>query len=572
MLAVTALCLALVTQDGPGAIRGTVVEKGTGRPLAGVSVRFSDEPDAPAATTDEHGQFDPLPTERPFGDPVDGRQGPPVRVRAESDADWPWDVIEPDTRVRYPAGYLRKQAVDSLYQRAETRWKGTGPDASLVVECPPVGQVDAVVRGPDGLPLADRPILVIPIPEFPRGPGVIRLSGRTDQTGTFRLRSFEGGVRRLGVQVPGVGFGSTGRIEVTGGKVARPAIPPLARFARVDGRLAPGLLAPGMKVALLSEDFQELAGPASPCDEQGRFALVDVIPGAYRIVALKGDQNVPTAYREVRAEPGTGLADVVLEPAPPPSPQDRKADERTLRQLNGERNKTITWVEGTIRNAKGQPLPGASVYLQFEYHGGIRMYEEVKKATADDGGRYKFEGPLLPSMGTLTVVAAAKGRPPAIAYAPGPDASLEEGELKPARLDVTLGSAGASASVTVTRDGKPLPGVAVRLSAKGAVPLANRFYVGSARGDERKEVEALVSPTARTGPDGVARFENLLPGAFELVATASPDPAKTVRARWPHEPGLPFAVVRRESPSRRAGGSRRPSPSTASPGPSGSAS
>ena len=543
MLAATVLCLALLTQAGPGGpevLRGVVIEKGTGRPLSGVSVRFSDEPDAPTATTDERGRFDRLPVGGANAVPFDGQHGPPGRVRAEDDRAWPWDLVVSEGLSHQP-DYARKMAAESLYQRIETRWKGAGPVASLVVECPPVGEVEAVVRGPDGLPLADRPILVIPTRDFPH-PGVIRFSGRTDRDGAFRLRSFEG-VHQFAVEVPGLGFGSTGHIELIGGKIARPAIPRLARFARVEGRLAPVLSAPGTNVALLSEPFQQAVGPATPCDEQGRFALADVVPGAYRIVAQRGGRNIATAYREVRPEPGQVLGDLVLEPAPPPSPVDQKASERTLRRLNGDRNRTITWVEGTIRDEKGQPVPGASVYLQFQYHGGIRMYEEVKKATADDRGRYQFEGPLHPLMGTLTVAASAKGRPPAIAYAPGPDASLEEGELKPARLDVALGSAGASASVAVVQDGKTLAGVAVRLSAVGVVALANPGYVGRARGGERDEVEALVAPTVRTEPDGVARFENLLPGAFEVVATASPDPAKLLRVRWPRDPELPFGII-----------------------------
>src|SRR5262249_23755939 len=158
-----------------------------------------------------------------------------------------------------------------LYQPAETRWKWDGPGPSLVVECPPVGEVEVVVRGPDGAPLADGPIHVVPTPDFPNpGAGVIRFSGRTDSAGAFRLRSFEG-VLQLGGQAPGLGFGSTGRLEVIGGKVTRPALPPLARFARVEGRLAPALLALGTKVALLSEPFQEVVGPATACDDQGRF-------------------------------------------------------------------------------------------------------------------------------------------------------------------------------------------------------------------------------------------------------------------------------------------------------------
>jgi protocatechuate 3,4-dioxygenase beta subunit len=411
------------------------------------------------------------------------------------------------------------------------------------VECPPVGAVEAVLHGNDGRPLADRPIRVIPTPDFPRpGAGLIRFSGRTDRDGAFRLKLFEG-THHLGVQVPEVGFGWTGRIEVIGDKVARPVVPPLARFARVEGRLAPSLVAPGTKVALLSERFNETVGPAAPCDEQGRFTMVDVVPGAYRIVARRVGQNVPTASREVRPEPGKVLGEVVLEPAPPLPPEAQKASQRTLRQLNGDRKITITWVEGTIRDERGQPIPGASVYVQVQYSGGIRMLEEVKKATADDQGRYKFEGPLHPAMGMLTVVASAKGRPPAIAYAPGPDAALEERELKPARLDMALGAAGASARVAVVQDGKTLDGVAVRLSARGAVALANPFYVGRARGGERGEVEALVAPTARTGPDGVARFENLLPGAFELVATASPDPAQILRVRWSRAPEQAFGIA-----------------------------
>jgi hypothetical protein len=446
--------------------------------------------------------------------------------------------------VRYPPGYQRKQAIEALYHRVETRWKGDGPGASLVVECPPVGEIEAVVRGPDGLPLADRPILVIPVSDSPHpGAEAIRFSGRTDRAGSFRLRSFEG-MRRLSVRVPGLGFGSTGGFEVIGGRVARPAIPPLARFSRVEGRLGPGLLADATHAALLSEPFQEPVGPAVPCDAEGRFAMVDLLPGAYRIVARRGDQDIPTAYREVRPEPGRVLGDVVLEPAPPPSPEDRKATQQTLRQLNGDRSKTITWVEGTIRDEMGGPLAGASVYVRVEYHGGIRMYEEVKKATADDRGRYRFEGGLLPIMGTLTVVASAKGRPPAIGYAPGPDASLAENELKPARLDLALAPVGASASVTVFQDGRKQPGVAVRLSSVGGVALANPGYVGRAVGDARDEVAALFAPIARTGPDGVARFEDLLPGEFALAATAGPDPRQLDLVEWPHRPEVPFAIAK----------------------------
>jgi hypothetical protein len=127
MHATIAVCLALLTQAGPGrpeALRGVVVEKGTGRPLAGVSVRFSDEPDAPTATTDERGWFDGLPLGTVNAIPFDRGPGPPGRVRAEDDRAWPWEVVEPEGPAHYAPGYQRKQAIEALYQRAETRWKG----------------------------------------------------------------------------------------------------------------------------------------------------------------------------------------------------------------------------------------------------------------------------------------------------------------------------------------------------------------------------------------------------------------------------------------------------------------
>ena len=544
MLAATALCLTLLTQnrpEPPNTLRGVVVEKGTGRPLGGVTVRFSEEPGAPTATTDAQGRFDGLPTVQENNVPRDGQPGPTGRVRAEDERAWPWEVVEPDIMVRYPPGYLRKQAIEALYHRAETRWRGTGVAGTLVVECPPIGVIEAVVRGPDGLPLADRPILLFPESDSPRHSGIIHLSGRTDRAGAFRLPSYEG-VRQVVVHAPGLGFGSTGRVAVVGGVVVRLEIPPLARFARVEGRLAPSLIAPGITAALLSEPFQRPTGIAAPCDEQGRFALVDVVPGVYRVVAQRGGQNVPTAYRVVQPEPGRVIGDVVLD-SPPPTPEGRKENERLLRQLNGDRNQIITWVEGTIRDEKGQALPGALVYLHFQYSGGIRMMEEAKNATADERGYYRFDGPLQSSIGMLTVVASAKGRPPAIAYAPGPDTTLDEGDRKPARLDVSLGSAGGTADVAVVRDGRPLAGVAVQLSSRGAVALSSPFYVGRARGGERGQIEDLVSPTATTGAEGVARFENLLPGAYELIAIDSPDPAQLLQVRWPRVPGLAFGIA-----------------------------
>ena len=61
MLAATAFCLAALAQGGPEVLRGIVVERGTGRPLAGVSVRFDRLPTLPGSQA-----------------PGDGKPGPPA--------------------------------------------------------------------------------------------------------------------------------------------------------------------------------------------------------------------------------------------------------------------------------------------------------------------------------------------------------------------------------------------------------------------------------------------------------------------------------------------------------------
>ncbi|WP_165066184.1 carboxypeptidase-like regulatory domain-containing protein [Paludisphaera rhizosphaerae] len=524
MLAATALCLAVLAQPAPGppeALLGTVVEKATGRPLAGVSIRGADDPNAQTATSDEQGRFDRNSIMRGNWVPARG-QGPTCWVRAEDDRSLPWEFVASEG----PGGaagadFHRRQAAHAIYQQCQSRWQG----GTLIVECPPISEIEAILRGPDGVPLKDAPILLVPTADvsFP-GSGTLRLPRRTDRDGVFRLRTFDG-VQRFSVQVPGVGFGSTGVVHMTEGRIARPQIAPLARFARIEGRVDSKLLAPGAKVALLSMPFQTSIGPASPCDDQGRFTLVDVVPGNYRLTVLKGGQSTTTGYREIQAQPGATLRDVVVEPPPPPSADAQRVNQQLIRRLNGDRNKTVAWVEGTIRDEQGRPLPKAVVYVHAQYDGGIRMNEDVKKATTDDQGRYKIEGPLQPSMGILAVIASAKGRPPTTAYAVAPDAALDDGDRKPARLDVSLPAAGASARITILEDGKKVPGATVQLTVTDATAGRRRIFgPGVVQSPDRIEMEDLISRTIKTGPDGVARFENLPPGPFEVVALPNVEP------------------------------------------------
>lgn len=534
MLAATMLCLASLAQvppDRPAVFRGTVVEGGTGRPLAGVSVRVQDGYDVPTATTDAQGKFDGIPAPGTSWFPVDGQNGPPLRIRAEDDRAWPWKPVDGRGRPRKLSEHQQTEAIEAVYeQRVESRWKGQGPGATLVVECPPVGIVEAVVRGPDGKPLTDAAIIVAPRVEFPHeSAGPLHFSGRTGADGAFRLRAFEG-PREFGVLVPGLGYGSTGRIEVIAGQTNRPEVPPLARFARIEGRVDDALKGPGAEAFLMGRSYDEASMLVVPLDEEGRFVMTDVLPGDYTLGARRGEPAARSANFVVAPAPGQVVRDVVLGPAPPLPPEAERQHQRVLRSLNGDREKTVSWVEGTIRDERGRPLAGATVFLHVRYHGGIRMHSDVKKAATDAGGRYRFEGPLYTSMGTLALLVTAQGRPSVVAYAPGPDASVDPAELKPARLDVAVGAKGGSLAVTVLQEGRKAPGAEVRLVSTDAYRIFAEFARPTAV-EALNEMNAAAVPKAVAGADGVARFTNLAPGSYQATATAGIDPARPVPAQ-----------------------------------------
>ena len=292
------------------------------------------------------------------------------------------------------------------------------------------------------------------------GFGEARFDGRTDTAGRFRMRWFDG-QRRLRVMVPGVGFGSTPPFEITVGSVTRLETPPLARFGTIAGRLAPELAKPGTEVGL---DRQAIH---APCDAEGRFELSDVIPGEHTLRISRNGQGVAHQQAMARAVPGARTEGVVIrapEPMPPglPNGQGLQFGRPPRNGPNGRLEEDI-WIEGTVRDAAGKPVAKAVVFARSTYHGGIRMYEEIRKATSDDRGHYEVRGPLRGWIGTLAVVAHVAGRPPVVSTAPARPMQND----RPATLDLTLADRGGSARIAVLKEGKPLAGAGVGLCSKG---------------------------------------------------------------------------------------------------------
>ena len=56
----------------------------------------------------------------------------------------------------------------------------------------------------------------------------------------------------------------------------------------------------------------------------------------------------------------------------------------------------------------------------------------------------------------------------------------------------------------------------------------------------RGEIEALFQPTAAAGPDGVARFDRLFPGMYQITAVDSADPKAVNFVRWARDQAMVF--------------------------------
>ncbi len=145
-----------------------------------------------------------------------------------------------------------------------------------------------------------------------------------------------------------------------------------------------------------------------------------------------------------------------------------------------ERPETTADVELAVRDPQGKPLAGAPVEIQPFPRDHTLDKRTAVKTTTDDRGVARFAWPV----GVDHVQIVAKG----VGY-------------------------GATGTFEVL-EGK------VTLSGDGGPHLYDSIYVGAAHGAERNPVEAILYPTAAADDEGVARFQDLLPGVYTIYASA----------------------------------------------------
>ena len=140
--------------------------------------------------------------------------------------------------------------------------------------------------------------------------------------------------------------------------------------------------------------------------------------------------------------------------------------------------------------------------------------------TTDAQGHYSFNGEVHPTMESPVLgVAKVKGDPAAV----NAEARTVQND-RPAKVDLTVADAGGSASVTVLRNGKPLPDATVELEATGSAAILSGFgWARASQGPERAAFDAIVEPRAVTDRNGVARFGELIPGLYSIHAADTSD-------------------------------------------------
>jgi hypothetical protein len=384
----------------------------------------------------------------------------------------------------------------------------------------PTGEVELAVRDPQGEPLVRTAVEILPqVREYDRRKKAA-IKTATDDRGVAAF-SLAVGLNQVNIAAKGIGYGVTGTFEVLEGKTARPQAAPLVPYGVVEGAVPKALLQPGTYVRRRNLDTDEEFRAA--CDKEGRFVMEDVPCDVHFLGVRAGDKSLGIEAL-VQVEPGRRALAVfykskelkVTAQQPPPSPPRNKEEQ-------------IVWAAGVVRDEKGRAVEGASVYAIASYHGGIRMYETIQSAKTDDKGRWEIKGKGDLSFFSGTLLAFKPGRPPAVLPLPVPDGwtSVPDEEAR-RKCELILPDQGGVLEVKVFEDAKPLAKATVQLTGDRGTQLYQPSDGRPASVPERDQVEPILHPTATTDAEGVARFQNLLPGVYSIHAAS--DDAEAVQA------------------------------------------
>jgi hypothetical protein len=187
--------------------------------------------------------------------------------------------------------------------------------------------------------------------------------------------------------------------------------------------------------------------------------------------------------------------------------------------FNGITNSTRAFATGKVTDRSGKVVPNAKIIVVNQYHGGLRMNEDVFQTTTDENGQWKVQG-LRTSYSTVVVAAFTDehfvqyDRVQRKIGFRNSGASFEH--------DSVLSKSGANVRVHVLKQGQPIQSGYARLSV---TDWQQSMGVGWARTlpEQRKWRDSIWQFVERIDQTGHATFKNIPPGEYHIEAIAGAD-------------------------------------------------
>jgi hypothetical protein len=409
---------------------------------------------------------------------------------------------------------LHRMLEEATRQCVVTNTAHDGTEPILSVVAPTLGTVTLKLRGPDGAIVANRPVSVA-VSKWAGVSGALVYQGRTDEQGRLRLRCFPGETR-LQVVVPGIGVVWTGSLLVLPGQDAERALPRLAAFARVSGKVEAPLAAPGMTV--YAENWRWYQ-PETTTGPNGTFTLTDLLPGGNTLTASTPDGR--SARLSVPLKPGEDRRGVTL---------IRQITPRIYSQRPA--TPEHSFVTGHVIDVDGKPAAGIDVYARVsipQYWRGRAMWDRLPMLATktDANGAYRIESEGDRGWSSVTIVAKRPGFPAAIAAArsftdasPGNLIMIDGPPPAKPRFerDLVLPTGHTELTVHVLRHGAPAAGVGVTLTMPGRADYFTMMWSDT----PNDPAGDAVTPAMVTDANGDARFTDIAPGAWTISAIVRP--------------------------------------------------
>jgi uncharacterized GH25 family protein len=377
------------------------------------------------------------------------------------------------------------------------------------------GRWEASIRRVDGTLVMNAEVRVIP---RKRSDFENSFNAKTDDKGVLRF-AWPSQTAQFFVHVPGVGVALSSPTGIPVNKSVEVSVPWLVPYGSVSGRVLKSSFSPGDKITIGEYEWEQ---QSVSIQSDGAFRIDHVVPGRWPLEITHKDGGKPTktSPATISVLPRQSLTSVVVDRASQAKPVTTKLKPRKKRP-NKEPDDLLGngrfYATGKVTDKSGRPIENSRVVVINQFHGGLRMNEEVFESFTDDKGQWRVDN-LLASYSNVVVAAFVKNYPVVYGHAPQ---LLKHNQQKASKLhverDLVVSDDGANIRIHVLHQGQPVKTGMVRLSVAN---WSRDMGVGWARTHQehrelRDSIWQFTKPIDQTGH---VTFENLPSGEFEVTA------------------------------------------------------